>query len=75
MLSGIVLVKAITICLAMLAMGLMAWREAQPVNLPVAAAALATLAVASVLSRAYFRGLPAMATSATPGRDPIEATP
>lgn len=58
-LSGIVLVKAITICLAMLAMGAMALRAGEAVNLPVAGAALVTLAIAGAFSWAYFRGLPA----------------
>lgn len=56
--AGVVLVKAITISLAMLAMGLFSWRAGEPVNLPVAGAALVTLAVAAGLAWAYFRGLP-----------------
>lgn len=67
--AGIMLVKAVTICLAMLAMGLMAWRWGEPVNLPVAGAALATLLVALGLSVPFFRGLrPGAARAARPVR-------
>lgn len=72
-LAGIVLVKAITICLAMLAMGLMAWVAEQPVNTAVAAAALVTLAFAATLSTIYFRAIASGAGRASTGAASLSA--
>lgn len=71
LLSGIVLVKAITICLAMLAMGAMAWRVGEPLNVPVAGAALVTLAVAGILAAFHFRGLEPAENAAARAAPPL----